>query len=98
MNMQVSNLIYVDQPIGTGFSYTSSKQDLRKSTDAASVDFYDFLLAFFRKHPRFKKNDFYITGESYAGHYIPAFSVRIHHANKNNKSTKINLKVSPKWR
>ncbi|KAK4492692.1 hypothetical protein RD792_003512 [Penstemon davidsonii] len=90
--MQVSNLIYLDQPIGTGFSYTSSKQDLRKSTDAASVDFYDFLLAFFRKHPRFKKNDFYITGESYAGHYIPAFSVRIHQANKNNKSTKINLK------
>ncbi|KAL3849526.1 hypothetical protein ACJIZ3_011408 [Penstemon smallii] len=89
---KVSNLIYVDQPIGTGFSYTSSKQDLRKSSESASVDFYDFLLAFFRKHPRLRKNDFYITGESYAGHYIPAFSARIHQANKNNKSTKINLK------
>ncbi|KAL3849525.1 hypothetical protein ACJIZ3_011407 [Penstemon smallii] len=90
---KISNLIYVDQPIGTGFSYTSSKQDIRKSTQAASVDFYDFLLAFFLKHPQYKNNDFYITGESYAGHYIPAFSLRIHQANKNKRiRTKINLK------
>ncbi|KAK4487398.1 hypothetical protein RD792_005971 [Penstemon davidsonii] len=82
-----------DKPIGTGFSYTSSKQDIRKSTQAASVDFYDFLLAFFRKHPQYKNNDFYITGESYAGHYIPAFALRIHQANKNKRRiTKINLK------
>ncbi|KAL0390562.1 UNVERIFIED_CONTAM: Serine carboxypeptidase-like 49 [Sesamum calycinum] len=66
--------------------------DIRKSTEAASVDFYDFLQAFFRRHPRYAKNDFYITGESYAGHYIPAFSVRIHKANRNKKSRHINIK------
>ncbi|KAL0436932.1 UNVERIFIED_CONTAM: Serine carboxypeptidase-like 47 [Sesamum radiatum] len=89
---KVSNLIYVDQPIGTGFSYTSYRGDIRKSTEAASVDFYDFLQAFFRRHPRYAKNDFYIAGESYAGHYIPAFSVRIHKANRNKKSIYINIK------
>ncbi|KAK4441208.1 Serine carboxypeptidase-like 49 [Sesamum alatum] len=89
---KVSNLIYVDQPIGTGFSYTSYRGDIRKSTEAASVDFYDFLQAFFRRHPRYAKNDFYITGESYAGHYIPAFSVRIHKANRNKKPRYINIK------
>ncbi|KAL8515937.1 hypothetical protein ACS0TY_014588 [Phlomoides rotata] len=40
---KVSNLIYVDQPIGTGFSSTSSKLDIRRSSEAASMDFYDFL-------------------------------------------------------
>ncbi|KAL7084934.1 hypothetical protein ACP275_14G253100 [Erythranthe tilingii] len=89
---KVSNLIYVDQPIGTGFSDTSYNGDFRESTEAASMDFYDFLQAFFKKHPRYAKNKFYMTGESYAGHYIPAFSARIHQANKNKKSTYINIK------
>lgn len=41
------------------------------------------------------KNDFYITGESYAGHYIPAFAARVHKGNKEGKGTHVNLKVFP---
>ena len=48
---------------------------------------------FFKKHPEFAKNDFYITGESYAGHYIPAFASRVHQGNKANEGIHINLKV-----
>jgi carboxypeptidase C (cathepsin A) len=48
---------------------------------------------FFQKHPEFAKNDFYITGESYAGHYIPAFASRVHQGNKANEGIHINLKV-----
>lgn len=40
---QVSNLIYVDQPIGTGFSYSSHTDDIRHSEDGVSNDLYDFL-------------------------------------------------------
>ncbi|KAL2557447.1 Serine carboxypeptidase-like 47 [Forsythia ovata] len=71
---KVSNLIYVDQPIGTGFSYSSHSDDIRHSEDGVSNDLYDFLQAFFKEHPQYVKNDFYITGESYAGHYIPALA------------------------
>ncbi|KAL0460148.1 UNVERIFIED_CONTAM: Serine carboxypeptidase-like 48 [Sesamum latifolium] len=87
-----SNLIYIDQPTGTGFSYSSDRADIRTSSEEASVDFYDFLQAFFEKHPQYAKNDFYITGESYAGHYIPVFAAQIHQRNKNNEGLHINLK------
>ncbi|CAN1747554.1 Serine carboxypeptidase-like 49 [Linum perenne] len=48
--------------------------------------------AFFKEHPELAKNDFYITGESYAGHYIPAFASRVHRGNKNNEGIHINFK------
>lgn len=48
---------------------------------------------FFKAHPQYVKNEFYITGESYAGHYIPAFAARVHQGNKNKDGIKINLKV-----
>lgn len=54
------------------------------------------LQAFFKEHPQFVKNDFYITGESYAGHYIPALASRVHRGNKNKEGTHINLKVKQK--
>ncbi|KAI3917138.1 hypothetical protein MKX01_003587 [Papaver californicum] len=89
---KASNLIYVDQPTGTGFSYTSDKRDLRHDETGVSDDLYDFLQAFFQKHPQFVNNDFFITGESYAGHYIPAFAARVHKGNKAKEGIHINLK------
>ncbi|KAK9175745.1 hypothetical protein WN944_027752 [Citrus x changshan-huyou] len=89
---KASNLIFVDQPIGTGFSYTSDKDDIRHDEEGVSNDLYDFLQAFFAEHPEYAKNDFYITGESYAGHYIPAFASRVHKKNKAKQGIHINLK------
>lgn len=43
MTLQASNLLYVDQPTGTGFSYTSDKRDIRHNEDGVSNDLYDFL-------------------------------------------------------
>ncbi|XP_020600228.1 serine carboxypeptidase-like [Phalaenopsis equestris] len=89
---QASNLIYVDQPTGTGFSYSSDSRDIRHDEDGVSDDLYDFLQAFFSHHPEYVNNDFYITGESYAGHYIPAFAKRVHLGNKAKEGLHINLK------
>ncbi|PIA29125.1 hypothetical protein AQUCO_06200013v1 [Aquilegia coerulea] len=89
---KASNLLYVDQPTGTGFSFSSDKSDLRHNEEGVSNDLYDFLQAFFAEHPDYAKNEFYITGESYAGHYIPAFAARIHHGNKAKEGIHINLK------
>ncbi|KAL9165676.1 hypothetical protein ABFS82_06G186400 [Erythranthe guttata] len=89
---QISNILFVDQPIGTGFSYSSDKRDIRHNEKGVSDDLYDFLQAFFKEHPELADNDFYITGESYAGHYIPAFAARVHQGNKAKEGIHVNLK------
>ncbi|XP_024969566.1 serine carboxypeptidase-like [Cynara cardunculus var. scolymus] len=89
---QAANLLYVDQPTGTGFSYSSDKRDIRHDEKGVSDDLYDFLQSFFTEHPELVNNDFYITGESYAGHYIPAVAARVHQGNKDKEGIHINLK------
>ncbi|KAF6141856.1 hypothetical protein GIB67_003227 [Kingdonia uniflora] len=87
------NLLYVDQSTGTGFSFSSDNRDLRHNEDRVSNDLYDFLQAFFTEHPQYAKNDFYIMGESYVGHYILAFAARVHRGNKAKEGIHINLKA-----
>lgn len=52
-------------------SFINGLGQLRWSEDALSGDFYNFLHNFMVKYPEFQGRDIYITGESYAGHYIP---------------------------
>lgn len=44
---QVSNILFVDQPTGTGFSYSSDPSDIRHDEIGVSNDLYDFLQVFF---------------------------------------------------
>jgi len=53
-------------------------QDLKTNTFDISVDFYNFLTNFYAKYPEYKGLDLYITGESFAGHYIPAIANYLH--------------------
>jgi hypothetical protein len=39
---QVSSIIFVDQPIGTGFSYSTDVRDIRHDEEGVGEDMYDF--------------------------------------------------------
>lgn len=52
----------------------------------------DFLQEFFDAHPEVADNEVYVTGESYAGHYVPAVSHRIWKYNKAPTGMPINFK------
>ena len=87
------NILFVDQPVGTGFSYTSDPSDDVTSEKQVSDDVLDFLLEFFDQKPELLHNDLFITGESYAGHYVPAVASRIveHNGNSQRKTAELNL-------
>ncbi|XP_063225186.1 venom serine carboxypeptidase-like [Bacillus rossius redtenbacheri] len=85
-----NSVIYIDNPVGTGFSFTESDDGYARNETAVGEDLYCALQQFFRLFPELQKNDFYITGESYAGKYIPALGYAIHTKNPN-ATLKINM-------
>jgi len=86
-----ANLLYVDQPAGTGFSYANSYYI--KNETMVAQEMYTFLQGFLNRYPQYRNLPFYITGESFAGHYIPATAAHILVQNENPKNAKINLKA-----
>lgn len=87
---QQLNMIYIDNPVGTGFSFTDI--DIGYATNEAEVgtDLYAALVQFFQLFPEYQSHDFFITGESYAGKYIPALGHTIH---KNNPGAQVRINL-----
>lgn len=80
-----ASVIFLDQPVNTGFSYSGGSVS---NSIAAGKDVYALLTLFFKQFPEYAHQDFHITGESYAGHYIPALASEI----LSHKKRNINLK------
>jgi len=78
-----ASVMWVDQPVGAGFSYNKFGDLGVISETEMAEDMYQFLQIFFHSYPHFAKLGFFITGESYAGHYIPALSAYILRKNDN---------------
>ena len=92
---KVANMIYLESPGDVGFSYIDSKMeyDLYIDDNVAAEDNLKALLDFFQKFPSMKNKDFYISGESYGGIYVPILAYKIIEYNKGvSVSQKINLK------
>ena len=52
---------------------------------------YHFVQEFMVAHPEYQSNDFYVFGESYGGHYVPAISSRIFEGNQAEEGIHVNL-------
>jgi len=75
---------YIESPADVGFSYlhTESYSDFYFNDDIVAKDNLLALLSFFSKFPEYKGREFYISGESYAGIYIPMLAYEIINYNK----------------
>ncbi|PON57296.1 Serine carboxypeptidase-like [Trema orientale] len=84
-----ANILYLESPAGVGFSYSANKSFyINVNDEIAARDSLIFLQRWFDKFPEYKSKDFYITGESYGGHYVPQLAQLI----LNNSNVKLNLK------
>lgn len=91
----VANVIFLESPAGVGFSYSNTSSDYERSGDEKTADdAYLFLINWLERFPEYKGRPFYISGESYAGHYAPQLAVTILLLNAyNNNKTIINLQA-----
>ncbi|KAF5821981.1 putative carboxypeptidase C [Helianthus annuus] len=74
---KVSNVIYLDSPAGVGLSYSENKTDYITGDIATALDAHKFLLEWFKIYPEYLSNPFFISGESYAGVYVPMLSYEV---------------------
>jgi len=72
---KVVNMVFIEQPVGVGFSTVSGPIDYGDAQAAA--DNYRFVRAFFDMYSGFAANDFYISSESYGGHYMPTLAKQL---------------------
>ena len=83
-----SNIIFVDQPPGTGFS---TGNNVTTETEIAQ-DIWAFLQNFITQFPQYFTNGFYVIGESYGGHFVPNIVNYLWKQNNGDSGTYINLK------
>ena len=74
---KLANIVFMEQPVGVGFSFSENKSDLINNDINASKDNLSFLIEFFKIYPEFSKNKIYLTSESYGGHYMPMMAYQL---------------------
>lgn len=85
---EYANMLYVDQPIGTGFSYGTGDVD---SAETAAPYVWNLLQAFYAQFPQYESRDFGLFTESYGGMYGPAFTSYFQEQNSAGAGEPINL-------
>lgn len=75
---EYANVIYLDQPVGAGFSRTDDIKGYPTSLEEIARDIHEFLVQFFRLFPEYKGRDFYVAGESYGARAAVALAIRLH--------------------
>ncbi|XP_076940266.1 serine carboxypeptidase 1-like [Bidens hawaiensis] len=92
IELTVANVLFLESPAGVGFSYSNRSLDYTTGDKQMAKDSYTFLLNWLHRFPQYKTHDFFITGESYAGHYVPQLASLICSENKKRNQTIINLR------
>ena len=69
----LTNMLYVEQPVGTGYSTGKPVATTQEETAADFVKFFKNWQQIFG----IKNYKIYVTGESYAGRYVPYISAAI---------------------
>ena len=73
-----ANVLWLESPAGVGWSVAGTDADLDTNDVISSQDALHALYSWYEKFPEFKKNKLFVSGESYAGIYVPYLSYQIY--------------------
>ncbi|XP_014230834.1 retinoid-inducible serine carboxypeptidase-like [Trichogramma pretiosum] len=85
------NVLFIDNPVGSGFSYVTSSAAFARTNAQIADDLVECMRAFYKQVPQFRNVPVYITSESYGGKMAAEFAFNWYKAEKAG-SIKSNLK------
>ncbi|KAJ8765664.1 hypothetical protein K2173_014786 [Erythroxylum novogranatense] len=88
----VSSIIFLDAPVGTGFSYSKTFRGSEIGARKYSNRVCDFIKKWLGSHPKFIKNPLYIAGDSYSGLVVPIITRKLSIGPKLGDQQHMNLK------
>jgi hypothetical protein len=77
-----ASVLFVESPAFVGFSYSNDSRDSRVGDVRTALDAATFLRRLVQRFPRYATLPLYLSGESYAGHYVPTLAAEILRVNK----------------
>ncbi|XP_011030308.1 PREDICTED: serine carboxypeptidase-like 18 isoform X2 [Populus euphratica] len=89
---KIANIIFVDAPVGTGFSYSTTWEGYDVSDTLSAAETYEFLRKWLVDHPKFLTNPLYVAGDSYSGIVAPIIVQEISDGNEVGRQPTMNLK------
>ncbi|KAI0525268.1 hypothetical protein KFK09_004661 [Dendrobium nobile] len=89
---KISSIIFLDWPVGTGFSFSRSMVDYHTDDVQSTKQIYKFLIKWLLAHPSFQSNPFYVGGDSYGGKMAPLLTLEIVEGNEDFQQPFVNLK------
>ncbi|CAI9289975.1 unnamed protein product [Lactuca saligna] len=75
--LKKADLLFVDNPVGSGYSYVEDKKLLVKTDEEAAIDLTTLLIEIFNRNETLQKSPFYIVGESYGGKYAVTLGLSV---------------------
>ncbi|CAH2076164.1 unnamed protein product, partial [Iphiclides podalirius] len=76
------NVLFVDNPVGSGFSYVDDLKYLTTTNIEIAEDFLELMRGFYQSHPEFEGIPLYIYGQSYGGKMAVDMAILMHRAEK----------------
>ncbi|KAG8650590.1 serine carboxypeptidase-like 17 isoform X3 [Manihot esculenta] len=89
---KVANILYLDTPVGTGFSYSTTWEGYKTGDLSSAEKAYEFLIKWLMEHPKFLSNPLYIGTDSYGGLTAPIIVQKISDGNDKGSKPRVNLK------
>jgi carboxypeptidase C (cathepsin A) len=88
----ISSMLFIEAPACVGYSYADTLAGCSHNDSSQAVDNAAALRVFFSLYPELAANDFFITGESYAGIYVPTTAQQVYLGNAAGATPRINLR------